>query len=394
MSASDTIAVPRSVEDITQPWVQQVFNKADPDVSITNVNIEGNIGEGQGYMNSLVAFVATGNKDSKEERHRLVAKLTSFQIMEEVDYMTVEDYLRMDTAESKFYSVAVPDLLSMLPASKGSEAMAEGEVVPVPKCYFATSDQTSKMSVRVMDNLKTQGFSIKPFPAQTLNLQEMKLAVGALARIHGLSHRLELQSGVPLPDRYDWMMDLHGTKQQWYGSRAAYLEGVKAFASAFPDATDLLACLEKLNTVPTVNEAVKNPEKVKVLSHTDCWNNNIMFKYEDNKATDVKLVDWQTPSYRTPTFDLVVLFMYQSWDIFHNQRDAILEHYHQELQKTLGEKKSIGLQLYTLDQLKADFRADCAIGVFERVLFCSWLLPSQQPDLLKIVQEVKNWGVI
>ncbi|XP_078585203.1 uncharacterized protein LOC144867216 [Branchiostoma floridae x Branchiostoma japonicum] len=187
-------------------------------------------------------------------------------------------------------------------------------------------------------------------------------------------------------------MNLHGTNPQWY--KACYREGFPACAAAFPDSPDLLACLKKLNTVQAVNEAVKDPARVKVLSHTDCWNNNIMFKYEDDKATDVKLVDWQTPSYRPPTFDLVVLFIYQSWDIFHNQRDAILEHYYQELQKTLGEKKSAGLHLYTLDELKADFRADCAIGVFERMLFAAELLPSQQPGLLRILQEVKDWGGI
>ncbi|XP_066305306.1 uncharacterized protein [Branchiostoma lanceolatum] len=391
MSASGMITVPRSVEDITPPWIQQVFKNADPDVTITKVNIEGPIGEGQGFMNNLVAFVATGNKNGKEERYSLVAKLTSFHIMEVVDFMTEEDYLELDTAESKFYSVAVPDFQSVFPAPKDSGVGTDEDAVPVPKCYFTATDQTSKMSVRVMENLKTQGFSTKPFP-QALDLQEMKLAVGALARIHGLSHRLELQSGTPLPDRYDWMVDIHTTKQQWY--EASYHEGLKTFAEAFPDATDLLACLEKLNTVPMIIEAVKNPARVKVLCHTDCWNNNIMFKYEDGKATDVKLVDWQTPSYRMLTYDLVVLFMFQSWDIFHNQRDAILEHYHQELQKTLGEKKSAGLHLYTLEQLKADFRADCAIGVFERMIFAPGLFPSQQPELLRIVQEVKDWGVI
>ncbi|KAI8496365.1 hypothetical protein Bbelb_256640 [Branchiostoma belcheri] len=388
MSASAMPAVPRSVDDITQLWVQQVLNNTDPDVNITHVNIQGPIGEGQGFMNNLVAFDASGNKNGKEERYSLVAKLTSFHMMEVVEFMTEDDYLQVDTAESKFYSVAVPDLLSVCAQPKESGVEA---IVPVPKCYFNASDQTSKMSVRVMENLKTQGFSVKPFP-QPLDVQEMKLAFGALARIHGLSHRLERQSGVPLPDKYDWMTNFHSTKQQWY--EVSYREGYKTFSEAFPDATDLLACLEKLNTIPTVIETVKNPARVKVLSHTDCWNNNIMFKYDEGKATDVKLVDWQTPSYRTPTYDLVLLFMFQSWDIFHNQRDAILEHYHQELQKTLGENKSAGLQLYTLEQLKADFRADCAIGVFERMLFAPGLLPSQQPDLLRIVQEVRDWGVI
>ncbi|XP_035683207.1 uncharacterized protein LOC118420485 [Branchiostoma floridae] len=401
MSASNITAVPGSVDDITKPWVLQMFNNIDPDVTITQVDITGPIGEGLGVMSDLVALVTTGTKNGKEERYSLVVKLTSFGWMKNVKHMSVEDYLMFDTAEVKFYAVAVPDFLSLLsvknpesevkPKTEGLDKSCS-DALPVPKCYFTASDQTSNMSVRVLENLATRGFSIKPYP-QTLDVTEMKLTVGALARIHGLSHRLELQSGTPLPDMYDWMVETYTTKkQQWYSKY--YKEGLETFAAAFPGKEGLMECLRKLDGVAIVREAVENPARLKVLCHADCWNNNIMFKYEDGKAVDVKLVDWQMVSYRPPTFDLVLLFMYQTWDIFHNHRGAILEYYYQELQRTLGENEATGLQFYTLDQLEADFRADMRFAVYERLVYGKALLPSQLTHLLRIVLQLEKWGVI
>ncbi|XP_078604023.1 uncharacterized protein LOC144877842 [Branchiostoma floridae x Branchiostoma japonicum] len=402
MSVSNITVVPGSVDDITKPWVLQIFNIIDPDVTITKVDITGPIGEGLGVFSDLVALVTTGNKNGKEERYSLVVKLTSFGLMEMAEYLSVEDYLMFDTGEVMFYSVAVPDFLSLLAENMESEVKIKSEgfdkscsdVLPVPKCYFAASDQTSNMSVRVLENLATRGFSIEPYP-QTFDVAEMKLTVGALARIHGLSHRLELQSGTRLPDRYDWLVEMYTTeKQPWYSKY--YKEGLETFAAAFPGKEGLMECLRKLDGVAIVKEGAENPARLKVLCHADCWNNNIMFKYEDDKAVDVKLVDWGMVSYRPPTFDLVFLFIFQTWDIFHNHRGAILEHYHQELQKTLGENKATGPQLCTLEQLEADFRADMRFAVYQRLRLAYGiaLLPNQLRDLLRMVQQLKEWGVI
>ncbi|XP_078606236.1 uncharacterized protein LOC144878950 [Branchiostoma floridae x Branchiostoma japonicum] len=403
MSVSNITAVPGSVDDITEPWVLQIFNNIDPDVTITQVNITGPIGEGLGAMSDLVALVTTGTKNGKEERYSLVVKLTSFRWMKMAEYLSVEDYIMFDTGEVKFYSVAVTDFLSLFSIENPeSEVKTKSEgynkscrnVLPVPKCYFTASDHTSNMSVRVLENLKTRGFSIKSYP-QTLEVAEMKLTVGALARIHGLSHRLELQLGTRLPDRYDWFVEMYTTeKQPWYSKY--YKEGLETFAAAFPGKEGLMECLRKLDGVAILKEAVENPARVKVLCHADCWNNNIMFKYEDGKAVDVKLVDWGMVSYRPPTFDLVYLFIFQTWDILHNHRADILKHYYQELQKTLGENKATGPQLYTLDQLEADFRADMRFAVYQRLRLAYGiaLLPSQLTDLLRIVQQLKEWGVI
>ncbi|XP_078685859.1 uncharacterized protein LOC144918726 [Branchiostoma floridae x Branchiostoma belcheri] len=398
MSASNIIAVPGSVDGITKPWILQVFNDIDPEVNITQVDITGPIGEGHGISSDLVALVATGNKNGEVQRYSVVVKLTNFRWMEVVEHMSVEDYLVFDVAEVNFYSVAVPDFLPFLVKrleSKGKikdfDKLCCMEALPVPKCYFTASDPTSKKSVRVLENLQSQGYSINPYP-QPLGLEEMKLAVGALAQVHGLSHLLELRSGSPLSDRYDWIVDIYTCKQQWYYKY--YQEGLKNLGSAFPEHEQLLAGLRKVDGVGMVREAAENPARVKVLCHADCWNNNIMFKYEDGKPIDVKLVDWQLVAYRPPTFDLVVLFMYQTWDIFHNHRDAILEHYYQELQKTLGENKAAGLQLYTLEQLEADFRADFPFAVYERIVYEKGLIPRQKQDLLLIIQQLKEWGVI
>ncbi|XP_078698744.1 uncharacterized protein LOC144926118 [Branchiostoma floridae x Branchiostoma belcheri] len=248
------------------------------------------------------------------------------------------------------------------------------------------------VSVRVMENLKAQGFSIKA-NRQSLNHEEMMLTAGALAQLHGLSHRLELREGIPLPEKYDWIISLSDAPDVMVESVTyQYQTAVKEFAAAFPDQADLVARLEKLE-MKVLELLLNEAPGLKVLNHSECWINNIMFKYTEGVPTDVKLVDWQSPRYLPPTHDLTLLFLCNtSWDVFHNHRDAILAHYHHKLMETLGPNESSGLQSYTLDQLKADFKADCVHGVLAR-LFRLMVLPAD-PDLLQILQEIQEWGVI
>ncbi|XP_066270778.1 uncharacterized protein [Branchiostoma lanceolatum] len=243
-------------------------------------------------------------------------------------------------------------------------------------------------AVRVMENLKAQGFSIKP-DRQTLTCGEMMLTAGALAQLHGLSHRLEFRSGKSLAKKFDWLVD---QKNFLETAIYEYHNGVKTFAATFPDQTDLAACLEKVKLQPVLLDVLKSP-RVKVLNQTDSRTSNVMIKYEGDVPMAVKLVDWQGLQYLPPTYDLALMFLCSAgWDVFHNHRDAILAHYHQQLHNTLGPTEPSGLQSYTLEQLKADFRADSLYGVISRFIRLA-ILPAD-PGLLRMVQEIKKWGVL
>ncbi|XP_066275518.1 uncharacterized protein [Branchiostoma lanceolatum] len=397
MTSAAEIAIPQSAEDIAPSWVQQVLQKDLPGVTITEVHVNGSISEGQGYVSDLIAFDAVGTRNGTSQRYSLIAKLTNFERPGVVFKKWTNDFhIKTETCETNFYSIAVPDLLSVAVPTTERESKAgneDDEKLPptdtfVPKCYFTATDPRSMASVRVLENLKTQGFSTKA-NCQPLSLEETMLTVEALAQLHGLSHRLELRSGVPLPEKYDWIMTDSDIRVFTDILIYAHHDHLKEFAAAFPDHADLIARLEKM--APHVIS--KEDKRLKVLCHAECWVNNIMFKYAGDVPTEARLVDWQTLVYMPPTYDLTLLFLCNAtWDVFHNHRDEILAHYLRKLQETLGPNESSGLQSYTLEQLKADFKADCLYGVINRL--CRLEVRPADADLVRMMQEIQEWGVI
>ncbi|XP_035693966.1 uncharacterized protein LOC118428101 [Branchiostoma floridae] len=118
-------------------------------------------------------------------------------------------------------------------------------------------------------------------------------------------------------------------------------------------------------------------------------------KYAGDVPTEIRLVDWQSLMYKPPTHDLALLFVFNTgWDVFHGHRDAILAHYHRTLQETLGPGVSSGLRDYTLEELKADFKADCLYGITRRFSYADVVSRLSDPSLLKMIQEIKEWGFL
>ncbi|XP_066264295.1 uncharacterized protein [Branchiostoma lanceolatum] len=330
---SFNIKVPRSVDDVSLPWLQQVLNSHNPRVNVTDVVITGPMRQAQGSISSLLAVVARGAGGSENEDYDLVVKLT--RVHEDVPKKVVT----LEEREVSFYSSAVPDLKSVLrvqnlECTKTIDTDNQGckglctvtgsvESLPVPKCYFASSDQSSMMSVRVLENLEFRGFTVKPFP-EPLSLEETIVAVRALAQIHGLSHLMEHRAGTPLSDRYHWLRD---TAKERATSRhhERYEEGVKAFASAFPDRPDLTARLGRLTAEVLFTGREATTGTPRVLCHGDCWNDNIMFKYDHGLPVSAMLLDWQHACYRRPTYDLACLLMYTTTrKLRQNHTDDIL----------------------------------------------------------------------
>ncbi|CAH1249628.1 Hypp8652 [Branchiostoma lanceolatum] len=396
---SFNIKVPRSVDDVSLPWLQQVLNTHNSRVNVTDVVITGPMRQAQGSISSLLAVVARGTGGSENEDYELVVKLT--RVQEDVPKKVVT----LEEREVSFYSIAVPDLNSVLCVQtlEGTQSIdtdnqsCKGICIvmplPVPKCYFATSDQSSMMSVRVLENLETRGFTVKPFP-EPLSLEETIVAVRALAQIHGLSHLMEHRTGAPLSERYHWLRD---TAKERATSRhhERYEAGVKAFASAFPDRPDLAARLGRLTAEVLFTGREATTGTPRVLCHGDCWNDNIMFKYDQGLPVSAMLLDWQHACYRRPTYDLACLLVYTTTrETRQNHTDDILYHYHQQLQHTLGHMEETRLRSYTLEDLRADLRADLICPV-ARWLMGSWARPLYQyPQLLHCVEDIGGWGVI
>ncbi|KAJ8977339.1 hypothetical protein NQ317_017753 [Molorchus minor] len=106
-------------------------------------------------------------------------------------------------------------------------------------------------------------------------------------------------------------------------------------------------------------------EAQSVILHGDCWNNNFMFKYEDenkNSPSNVKILDWQLSQLLSPVIDLSYFIYINSSQSELDQLDELLETYYFSFSEFLRELGSKAEELFTFEDLKRHWNKYCAFG--------------------------------
>ncbi|XP_049947836.1 uncharacterized protein LOC126456125 [Schistocerca serialis cubense] len=103
-------------------------------------------------------------------------------------------------------------------------------------------------------------------------------------------------------------------------------------------------------------EKMKKQTKLPVLTHGDCWKNNMMFKYMNEEVSEVRLVDFQCSSVTSPASDLLYfLYSSASENVHRHHMEDLLREYHSTL---VGLLRRLGLEqqaeAYTFEELKKD----------------------------------------
>uniref|UniRef100_A0A6M2DEQ6 Putative ecdysteroid kinase n=1 Tax=Xenopsylla cheopis TaxID=163159 RepID=A0A6M2DEQ6_XENCH len=234
-------------------------------------------------------------------------------------------------------------------------------------CYDAGLTEGSEFII--MDDLTSQSY-VMLNKLSNLDRQHVQLVVKALAEFHALSFTLKYQK----PERFEEISNI-----------PEVLIGVLS-EKAFLDMLDfgleqaILAVDELLgNKVMKVKENLKEiiseflngvgTDNYRVINHADCWNNNTMFKYENDTPVQVCLFDWQLSRLCSPVVDLVNYF-YNSTEreILEDHFDDLMAMYHMHLSEfiaTLGSDPSV---LYPYEQFEKDLRK---YAVFPFIACCS-----------------------
>uniref|UniRef100_A0A182PF65 CHK domain-containing protein n=1 Tax=Anopheles epiroticus TaxID=199890 RepID=A0A182PF65_9DIPT len=202
-----------------------------------------------------------------------------------------------------------------------------------PRVHFAKEEQ-----LLVMNNLKSEGYSVVKREGGLLELSFVQEALETLATLHAGSIVLEAKLGKRLPELYPAVLDENAWVQTPTSTRMKdvanviklYTELVKICvqwqgAQKQTILERLAPLIRKIYTYVEPSTAFRN-----CLNHGDLWCNNIMFKCDgQGRPTGCALVDYQLSRYVPPAYDInLLLYLTTNRRLRNESLAALLDHYY------------------------------------------------------------------
>ncbi|XP_037775108.1 uncharacterized protein LOC119572204 isoform X2 [Penaeus monodon] len=219
--------------------------------------------------------------------------------------------------EGQFYTKLEP-ALSLELTALGHESLR------VPTFFYVSLDRGHE--VMIMENLQVHGFRMND-RKKGLDVIHATLVIQELARLHAASILLKINKGPELLNEVlskDWMNfdktthDFLKLKYSGHVDNAIVtLEKIGGYDKTVAWLRDL-----KPRALEILEDQAKDAGPFNVVSHGDCWNNNLLFRYNaEGKPVEVMLLDLQLIRQASLAIDLN-FFLYTSLD-GHTRRSNI-----------------------------------------------------------------------
>ncbi|KAF7268702.1 hypothetical protein GWI33_018206 [Rhynchophorus ferrugineus] len=311
---------------------------------------------------------------------------------------------QFDLREIKFYTQVVPDL----EVFKNDVLIDDSENVtlPIPKCYYAhysagetEPELTPPSSVLVLENIKPNGFKSVEFSAG-LDLRQAKAAVEAIAQVHALSLSLKISEGKPLSEKYPFLFQTSRASDSYQQLVERGLPQLFQFLESKNELQDVLDALNDLrpHTKTIIENLLAAEEPMALITHTDFWCNNLMFREVDGKC-ECAVLDWQMVTYSRPTNDLSLLLVSSvSADLRRNHTDELLDVYWEKLTDTCRKLKVDIEEALKYDRktLGEDFKKGQLLALLLCIGSVDLALGNAQMEerLIELLQDLNKEGLL
>lgn len=397
-----------SDRDIDNLWLQSVLSEFhEKEVSISSCNVSPGCVSSESVLSAImrirVQYVITAT-NSVQDVSMIVKELPEDPFNR---FFVTEG--QFDFREIKFYTQVMPDIKEFQArqlAAKGNESN-EKIVLPVPVCYYAyysraggtAENPIPPKSVLVLDDLRDADFRNAKF-REGLTLDQTKVALDAIARIHAHSLAMKVIDGQPLSERYPFLFQTAKATDSYQQVVERGLPQLTDFLERTPGLEAVLEALLVLRPrTKHIIAALLAPEgPLALITHTDFWCNNLLFK-EEPSGLKCCILDWQMVTYSRPTNDIALLLISSvPTELRRNYTDSLLDTYWNALTSTCSRlgvdiPKDLG---YTREDLDKDYRRSQLLALLLCVGSVDVALgnPSTEQRLIDMLQDLHNDGVL
>lgn len=283
------------------------------------------------------------------------------------------------------------------------------EILPIPKCYYARyrpgrnnpdHSPTLSESVLVLENLKSQGYASADF-SRGLTLIQAGAALKAIARLHALALALKIHEGKPLQERYPFLFQTARATDSYQQLVERGLPQLARFLESRPGFELILTQLDGLRpiTKELIAALLKPQEPMALITHTDFWCNNLLFREDESEGCICAILDWQMATYSRPTNDIALLLVSSlSGNLRRSHTSELLDKYWKELLKacmTLGIAIETDLH-YSRAKLGEDYKKSQLLALLLCIGSIDVALgdPRTEQRLLDVLHDLNEEGIL
>ncbi|OAD52630.1 hypothetical protein WN48_00650 [Eufriesea mexicana] len=178
----------------------------------------------------------------------------------------------------------------------------------IPKCYLSDLGRYGR-SVIVLEDLEEAGYTQV---GSELDEDHLKLCVQVLAKFHARGLRLRATEPQIFREFEANLVEIALTEDamRHYEKRSTRLLDILEVMTNYADFAEEIKRKINNNLMEMVKSIATEVNEVSTICHGHFSHDNLLFKYQNGKPIDAKVIDWQTMRYCSPAVDLGPILLY------------------------------------------------------------------------------------
>lgn len=402
---------------VNEDWLIEMLKQhhcTNNDIKIADFSAKQGCSEGVSNLSDILAVsvvyniaslpteMASTEVSGHSEKLELIIKLLPHDPFSR--YFVTE--AKFDLREIRFYTRVMPDLMEFQKRiiKAGSEKLS----ICVPKCFYThyspgkllTQSPEPPESILVLEDMRSAGYKVlivcQNFIdfilklllkgvdfVRGLNFEQAEYAIKAVASVHALSLGLKFKEKIELNEKYPvsyfiislighdcinfslfkFLFQINKATESYQQLLEQGLPQLSKFLQQKGNYGAELEVLEQLRpkTKALIENLLQPIEPMGVMTHTDFWCNNLLFKVEpnDSRNDNCTILDWQMITYSLPTNDIALLITSSLPASIRRQHTTKLLDLYYNLLRSNCKKLSLDLEIdlqYSRNKMECDFR--------------------------------------